>query len=271
MDTVRASRGNTKGTRSRKGEIRKRGWMGTLFTDDRTQISNTLDSMDCKWIYQKERCPTTHRIHFHVGIYFNNPRGIGFQQLWPDDTHWEFVKRWPATVKYCSKVSSRVEGPWTNIEGLTFRETIRDPLEGKELYDWQQRIIDIIQAEPDERKVYWFWDPNGNTGKSCLAKHIRMWYKCAVIGGTAKDCFCSLKMRLEVDDIKVVIFDLSRSQMNRVSYNAIEQIKNGMFFSGKYESGDVIINPPHVIVFANFPPERELLSEDRWSVIRLDD
>lgn len=266
MDTDSSDRGNTKNPRSRRGELRKRGWMATSFSMTRTQIECILATTDCQYVFQRERCPKTQRLHFHIGIYFRNPRGIAFQDVWPEDTHWEWVQNWKKTKVYCSKVKTRVEGPWSNIEGLTWRRTIKDPMEGLTPFPWQEEILEIIKEEPDDRKVYWYYDYTGNTGKSCLAKHIRMWYKCCILSGTAKDCFCSLKLRLEDDDVDVVIFDLSRAQAAKVSYNAIEQIKNGMFFSGKYESGDVMMNPPHIIIFANFPPDMSMLSSDRWII-----
>ena len=51
----------------------------------------------------------------------------------------------------------------------------------------------------------------------------------------------------------------------------MEAIKNGCFFSGKYESGMVRFNSPHILVFANEPPERTKLSQDRWCVFALRD
>lgn len=243
--------------------------MGTSFHMTRTQIEPILKDMNCDWIFQKERCPDTHREHYHIGIRFSNPRGIAFQATWPKTVHWEKARRWPATRDYCCKRSTRLEGPWTNIEGMKFRRTIRDPMEGLTPYDWQQAILDLIKTIPDDRIVYWYWEPRGCTGKSYLAKHIRMWYKCIVANGKASDIYCALKAKDEDSDIDVAIFDLSRSQRDRVSYEAIENIKNGMFFCGKYESSDCLMNPPHVIVFANFRPELDMLSENRWRIVEI--
>ena len=39
------------------------------------------------------------------------------------------------------------------------------------LYDWQKNIEDLILSEPDDRKVYWFWDEDGNIGKSAFIKY----------------------------------------------------------------------------------------------------
>lgn len=59
---------------------------------------------------------------------------------------------------------------------------------------------------------------------------------------------------------RIFILDLSRTCENFVSYDSIEKLKNGFWFSGKYESKMVMIPPPVVIVFANFKPEIDKLS-----------
>lgn len=65
----------------------------------------------------------------------------------------------------------------------------------------------------------------------------------------------------------VVIFDLSRTQMDKgIDYQGIEEIKNGCFLATKYESSMVGMNSPHVVVFSNEEPRRDMLSEDRWDV-----
>jgi hypothetical protein len=46
----------------------------------------------------------------------------------------------------------------------------------------------------------------------------------------------------------------------------MENVKDGLFFSTKYESGMVRYNPPHVIVFANVPPDVTKMSADRWVI-----
>ncbi|KAK7505378.1 hypothetical protein BaRGS_00003540 [Batillaria attramentaria] len=65
---------------------------------------------------------------------------------------------------------------------------------------------------------------------------------------------------------RVVIFDLARSQEDHINYEIIESIKNGVMFSSKYESQMKIFPPPHVVIFANFPPNLRKLSQDRWDI-----
>jgi hypothetical protein len=53
----------------------------------------------------------------------------------------------------------------------------------------------------------------------------------------------------------LVICDVPRAAGNFVNYGALEQVKNGLFFSSKYESEMAVFNPPHVICFANSKPK----------------
>jgi len=59
---------------------------------------------------------------------------------------------------------------------------------------------------------------------------------------------------------------LQKTQEEFVSYEAIESIKDGIFFGGKYESKMVMFNSPHIIVFANFKPDTEKMMKDRWKI-----
>lgn len=71
------------------------------------------------------------------------------------------------------------------------------------------------------------------------------------------------------NESKIYIFDFARTVENFVSYEALETIKNGIYFSGKYESKTVVRNCPHVLVFSNFLPHMESLSLDRWNITEI--
>lgn len=244
---------------------RSRSWKFTWNNppiDFVAQLKNSFGENE--YVFQLEKGVKS-TVHVQGVMRYPNPMDSWIEI---EDVHWAKCSNWRGRdgYKYCIKLDTRIEGPWTNVEGLTWRKSIVDPLHGKELYEWQKDVLDIVMGNVDARKVYWFWERVGNTGKSSLAKHMMMHYNCQVLDGSSKDCFYSIKCYIESRDLDVVIFDLSRSQENRVSYRAIEAIKNGMFFSGKYESSACIFNPPHVFVFANFGPDMNMLSEDRWDV-----
>ena len=64
----------------------------------------------------------------------------------------------------------------------------------------------------------------------------------------------------------VCIFDYSRSEEDHINYEVIESSKNGVMFSTKYVSTQKVHTPPHVVIMANFDPNKSKMSADRWDV-----
>ena len=136
---------------------------------------------------------------------------------------------------------------------------------------FQQQIIDICDAPPDERTIYWFYEEEGATGKSVLTRYLHVFYGAVVLTGRATDMKCALARVREIahKDPTVVLVDLARVQKANTidTVSCIEQIKNKIFFSGKYESTMIHSRTtPTVIIFSNRPPDPEIFSQDRWSV-----
>lgn len=131
-------------------------------------------------------------------------------------------------------------------------------------YDWQQHVIDFLQQEPDNRTVHWFNDPDGGNGKTDLSN----WLLCHM-NAFVTDVCSHKDIAHAYDNQKIVIFDLCRSKQELVPYATMESFKNGRIFSGKYQSCLKTFKVPHVLVFANYPPEEDQLSQDRWNIINL--
>lgn len=207
----------------------------------------------------------------HLQVYVETKNAIHFnslKKLFPR-AHIEKAKgNKEQNRKYCSKDSDFI----TNIEIPKEPKPLIDPLAGKELYEFQQEIIEMVKGEPDDRKVYWYWDIKGCKGKTTLAKHLCMNNNALYVQGKASDIkYGVMDMIAKHGEIDIVIMGLPRSYEQYVSYDAIESIKDGIFYSSKYESGMCIFNPPHVIILANFAPDKSKLSSDRWVVKCLDD
>lgn len=179
------------------------------------------------------------------------------------EIHWERCKGTKEqNIKYCSK-----EGNYrTNME---IEKPLEDPMEGLTFYEWQTEILDMIKTKPDKRKIYWYYDEKGGAGKTTFVKHVCMKYpkKSIFINGKANDIKCAIAS-LEFKP-EICIFHFTRSVEDYVSYEALESVKDGIFFSGKYESSMFIMNCPHVLVFANFLPNEDKLSKDRWIIKNL--
>lgn len=99
-----------------------------------------------------------------------------------------------------------------------------------------------------------------------MVKHL----KAMVFSGKAADIKGALADMVEAGKTipNILIWDIPRTLENFVSYQALEEVKNGLFFSGKFHGTQVAYNPRHVVVFANFAPDMTKMSEDRWKYVR---
>jgi len=182
--------------------------------------------------------------------------------------HWEKAKGNKAqNLVYCAKDGkyhhSAKMRPIRPVQ-LMKREFLRDD---------QKEIVDLFKDYEDPlwgRNIYWFWEPTGNWGKSVVATHLVDFGDAIEVSGAAKDVFCGIAAALEDKDIKTVVFDIPRRSVDYVQYQAIEKLKDGKFFSPKYESGMKRFNKPHIVCFANQPPDVTGMSLDRWIIERLD-
>ncbi len=183
---------------------------------------------------------------------------------------WERCKNIAAAKNYCSKLETASGKRW--VRGFRVERVIIDPMDGKTPYAWQKRLTKIVEGPIDTREVFWVWSHKGNVGKTSWCKHHVLKNSAIVVGGKSGDAYyCIAQMVAKKQHPHLVVFDIPRSQRNTISYAAIEGIKNGMFFSPKYEAVMCVFNPPHVIVFANEAPDTSQLSSDRWTIINLDD
>lgn len=134
------------------------------------------------------------------------------------------------------------------------------------LYEWQNDIISRLESPVDKRKIYWIWSENGGVGKSTFARYLVKNYSAILLNNAKSQDIAYALPR----DPKVVIFDLSRSMEGHINYDIIEQIKNGVVFSTKYESRTKYFKSPHVLIFANYEPNKVAWSQDRYFITKID-
>jgi len=263
------------------------------------------DWINHKYIFEEEICPETKRPHLQGWINHVNPVSFSaFIKKWKG-IH---VKEQYAKAKdyhnigYCSKDHFRCgNNLYTNLDIKYVKECydkynaeqelkektkhkgkLQDILKQKALdllskkleepYEWQKDILSLIEEEPNDRTIHWYWSSEGAKGKSTLANYIILKYNGLSIPSKASDAYHAIIKAITEQDIepKIIIIDVPRSSLGYLNYQAIENIKNGLITSGKYEGGMVAYPPPHVIVFANEEPDKEKMSNDRWKIVCID-
>jgi len=139
------------------------------------------------------------------------------------------------------------------------------------LRPWQLQIFNLYVTEPDDRSIYWFWEPTGGSGKSAFVKYLVVHHNALFCDGGKKADIINLIFNNDMDTCRCVIWDIPRANKGSISYATLESVKNGLVCNTKYETGTKAFNPPHVFVFANFEPENmEKLSEDRWKISKIE-
>jgi len=267
--------GNTNNpNRARKQDCPKVKWVFTVpIVPDKELDSQALELRrtlmeHCKdFIFQAEKGNETGYLHFQGRLSLTKKmRFTALKSFLGDKAHLEGERDTDASARYCSKSDTRIGGPWTEkaiIRGLINRTTF---------YEWQAEIYNLTNVYADPRKVYWYWESIGARGKSSFAKWLLINRPETLFideGRKGDIMHYIISSKIENWDNPLIIFDVPRENCNVVSYKSIESLKNGIIFSSKYESGVKIFNIPHVVVFANFPPRIDTLSEDRWEIKEL--
>lgn len=245
------------------------------------------------YAFQLEVTPDTGRLHWQGWARNQNAKTFKQWQGFLPGAHIEQQKaRFSQKASdYCCKENTRAKhddvlalgwspeeiGP--HLKGVVMPgPAITSELNDQNMYPWQRSMIEMYEGPVHSRGIEWVWEAEGNTGKSALAKHMAILGHTLVVSGKAEDVACGVSRWITPEagkpppkPLRLIIWDVPRCNNGHLSYQAMENVKNGCFYSGKYESGMVLMEKPHVWVFANCTPELEKLSRDRWAIYTIKD
>lgn len=258
---------------------RGRKWVMTINNYTSDIYDSTLKELELskRWIIGEEK-GSSGTPHLQIYVEWNNQLTFMSMKKRFPTAHIEKAKgNEESNFLYCSK-----EGRYkTNIVPKTAKKTPEDnrkyiaelclkPYENIEWKDWQAKVLSLVNGEPDPRKIHWYWEDRGNVGKSFLVKYLCITKDVIICDGKKNDIFNQVNECLSVGKIpKIILMDIPRTMEDRVAWGTLEQLKNGCLYSGKYEGGMCIFPNPHVICFANFEPDQNSMSSDRWDIVSL--
>jgi len=134
---------------------------------------------------------------------------------------------------------------------------------GFELNEWQQELDGRLRMEPDDRSIVFVVDQAGGAGKSMFCRYQLTKYpnETQVLKLGKRD---DLSYALD-ESKRVFLFDIPRLGMALFQYNVVEQIKDQIVFSTKYQTrSKVLQHPSHVVVFCNEMPDMNSMTGDRY-------
>lgn len=143
----------------------------------------------------------------------------------------------------------------------------RPQLVDGELRPWQQQLYDSFEEEPDDRTITFVVDPVGAYGKSWFCRYMVSKHsesvQCLSVGKRED-------LAYTIDESKrIFLFDLPRQSSEFFQYPILEQLKDGIVFSTKYQCRTKFMSHKcHVIVFMNEEPDMNKLSQDRYNIVR---
>lgn len=241
-------------------------WMFTFNNYDENDVSDVLNKLKekCEKFVIQEELGENKTPHLQGSIKLLKP-GRWSELKLSKKIHWDKTKSFDKSFEYCQKDLTRNGRRWIYPEPEEEIIILRE----EELYPWQKSVRDKCLEKPNDRDVNWIYDPDGNNGKSKFCKYMHMKHEAIICsGGCAKDIANLVKNIKESKRkiSKIFILDLPRCKDGSVSYDILEQIKNGMITNTKYEAMNMIFNSPHLWIFSNEKPDKEKMTNDRWKI-----
>nr|WPR18728.1 MAG: hypothetical protein [Crogonang virus 166] len=141
-------------------------------------------------------------------------------------------------------------------------------LEEGTLLPWQQEIWDFLEQPADDRTIQFVVDEEGGKGKSWFSRYMY----------TKNPTHTQLLSVGKRDDLahaidpskRFFIFNVPRGGMEFLQYTILEQLKDRVIFSPKYNSATKILNhTPHVVVMCNEQPDIGKMTHDRYNIKEL--
>lgn len=137
-----------------------------------------------------------------------------------------------------------------------------------EPHPWQADLLTELSSEADDRSVTFYVDSNGGKGKTWFQQWLvsKRPDTVQVLGVGKRD-----DMTFAVDTDKCIfLVNVPRGGMEFLQYTVLEQLKDRMVFSTKYQSiMKVFPKNNHVVVFCNEEPDLTKMSEDRYVIRNL--
>ena len=139
------------------------------------------------------------------------------------------------------------------------------------LRPWQQCLYDaLLNEQAGDRKVLFYVDTRGGTGKTFFQRYMLTLHpdQVQVLSSAKRD---DVAHALDPDK-SIFLFNIPRGGMEYLPYQTIEQIKDRVIFSPKYNSRTKILkHNAHVVIFCNELPDFTRMSDDRYVIMNLDE
>jgi len=243
-------------------------WFMTLnhHSEEETDELMKMATKYCKKYRIQEEIGEEGTPHLQGSLHLLKKTRMSALSKWNKRIHWEITKNSAAADEYCNKEETATGKRWSK----GFPRTVKILPEGA-LRAWQKDLLLLLRGEPDDRSIYWYYGDTG-IGKTTFCKYLSVTLGAIALSGRSSDMRNGIieYKKTNGDTPEIILIPIPKTfNYEYLSYEGIEVVKDMYFYSGKYEGGQVTGNCPHVVVFANVPPEEEKLAKDRWVIKKI--
>lgn len=255
--------------------LRARCWILTVnnWNQEDLKTMTLLTQKSTHWVIGKEGEGEGKTPHLQCYLKFKHARSFDALKKKIPKAHLEKARgNEQDNLAYCSKEGNFTTNIRKKLSIQEIADLVRAEYNDVKWREWQSDVLKIVDEDGrDTRKIHWIYEKTGNVGKSFLAKFLCLRPDTVISSGKMNDIFnqVNILMREEGYEPKLILCDIPRTCLQYLSYTAIECLKNGVIYSGKYEGGKCVFRSPKVICFANEPPQMEKLSKDRWCIYKI--
>jgi hypothetical protein len=244
-----------------------KNWAFTLNNYDSGSIGSIISVLDkmtgCRACIGREvgESGTPHLqgfIHFGHKV---RPKSV----IKDDRIHWEkCIKSEYTNIEYCKKGGDYILHNLPDM--IAYDMSYADlPV----LRPWQLAIAER-HAEPPpmfHNKIYWYYEPRGAVGKTMLGRYFALRHKGVYLQGAGKHILATAFKSPSFH----YIFGLTRADREKMSYRSLESLNDNFYMSGfgVEATGMICRKTAWTIVLANFEPDYDMISRDRWVVENL--
>lgn len=128
----------------------------------------------------------------------------------------------------------------------------------------QRALIDQFGEDcpPFHNKIYWYYDREGEIGKTMMLRWLALKHHFVLLGGATKN----VRSYMAKHPACGYMMNITRDEQDYINYRVLEQASDQFFcdtFGAEY-TGMVCRQSAWIVCCANFPPMWGKMSEGRW-------
>jgi len=157
-------------------------------------------------------------------------------------------------------------------ENVAEAKLVRKIMHPNYMYQWQRELKEELMGETDDRKIIVYVDETGNCGKTSFGLSMMTEFpqRATMMQNGKTTDLVHVLTKENRNKLKIIFYDLVRSNDAHINFDVIERMKNGYMVSTKYDSATLrLSDPPHFVMFSNAHFDYSKMSADRWDIREL--